>query len=433
MEATGSFRVIIIVTLFLVGWAGNLAAEEENVTIRRIKVIINETLYTWEEGEPPIGEDDPRMSLPSTVLSFIALRPGQKLSEKRLKREIKRAVRRLGDSRYYYSVSATLLPAGDDPGVRTILVQVREGFRYRFGGGNAYAMFGMNNLHGRKKSFRVYAGANRLGGRFEDSRIAGSPFIWGASLFYMNDIGKVTPALYHLVTPGIYSGAEPHPDIRITLGADFPLAFLTEEDNYPGYEGGKRYDMLLSPKICMKRSFIGDTVLFETGFLAAPETLINLEGDAAVFMPRVGAVGAFHFARFNSLNLKVSSGWAGDDLPFLNAFNLYDTDDRSIRSGYSYYELNGESFFLINFEYRFTFSRIFIPPFFDTGIQLFIFSDIGWVEDHGRGMFSGDMKDAYGGGLRLLFENPVFAYFSFAYGVNRQGKGRFVFTGTAGF
>jgi hemolysin activation/secretion protein len=191
--------------------------------------------------------------------------------------------------------------------------------------------------------------------------------------------------------------------------------------------------MILSPKVCLKRSFIGDTVLLETGLLAAPETLFNLEGEDPIFMPTAEITGAFHFARFNSLNLKVSSGWAQDDLPFLNAFNLYDTEDRSIRSGYSYHELNGESFFLINFEYRFTFPRIFIPPFFDTGIQLFIFSDIGWVEEHGEGMFSGVMKDAYGGGLRLLFENPVFAYFTFAYGVNRRGRGRFVFTGTAGF
>ena len=41
--------------------------------------------------------------------------------------------------------------------------------------------------------------------------------------------------------------------------------------------------------------------------------------------------------------------------------------------------------------------------------------------------------DAYGAGLLISFDCPVFAYFNFSYGVNHQGKGRFVFAAMQSF
>jgi len=41
--------------------------------------------------------------------------------------------------------------------------------------------------------------------------------------------------------------------------------------------------------------------------------------------------------------------------------------------------------------------------------------------------------DAFGGGLRVLFDNPVFAYFTLCYGINHSGDGRFIFAATKGF
>jgi hypothetical protein len=36
--------------------------------------------------------------------------------------------------------------------------------------------------------------------------------------------------------------------------------------------------------------------------------------------------------------------------------------------------------------------------------------------------------EAAGAGIRIVFENPVFACFAFSYGWNPEGAGRFVFT-----
>jgi len=108
-------------------------------------------------------------------------------------------------------------------------------------------------------------------------------------------------------------------------------------------------------------------------------------------------------------------------------FDLFLTEDRNIRSGYSAEALNVSAFALGSVELRQSVVSFTVPPAFNCNVQIYGFSDLAVISGETR------FADAYGAGLRILFDNPVFAYFTFSYGVNHKGAGRFLFCGTAGF
>jgi hypothetical protein len=121
-----------------------------------------------------------------------------------------------------------------------------------------------------------------------------------------------------------------------------------------------------------------------------------------------------------------------DSPPQKSLFDLYYAEDRSIRSGYTLEELTAPYYLFGSTELRFNFVTFTIARTVDCTIQGYIFSDVGRMYDLG-GISKKEFVDAYGGGVRVLFDNPVFAYFTFAYGLNHEGKGRFSFCATAGF
>ncbi len=145
------------------------------------------------------------------------------------------------------------------------------------------------------------------------------------------------------------------------------------------------------------------------------------------------AAASYEFIKGHSADIQVSGGGAVSALPYLDKFDLYNTEDLSIRSDQNLRDLLVEEFLLINFEYRFSLLKFFIPPIFNIGIKGFLFTDLGWAAEYNRILFEEPLRDAYGAGLRIVLDNPVFASFSFSYGINRYGKGRFVFAVTSGF
>lgn len=128
----------------------------------------------------------------------------------------------------------------------------------------------------------------------------------------------------------------------------------------------------------------------------------------------------------------LSGGFENNSAPESLAFNLYSTDNLSVRSGYTKDELLGISYMLFSSELRFNVIALKIPPAFSCIPQIFIFTDIAFIEQkNASGKYS--FTDAFGGGLRFLLDNPIFAYFTFSYGINHKGNGRFVFFATGGY
>jgi hypothetical protein len=131
-----------------------------------------------------------------------------------------------------------------------------------------------------------------------------------------------------------------------------------------------------------------------------------------------------------TLAVNGGGGLSFDDLPQNALFELYYVEDRSIRSGYSLVELTAPQYLFGSAELRFDFVTFNVAHTVDCTVQGYIFSDVALLDD---GDIQKNFVDAYGGGFRVLFDNPVFAYFTFAYGFNHEGRGRFSFCATAGF
>ena len=154
----------------------------------------------------------------------------------------------------------------------------------------------------------------------------------------------------------------------------------------------------------------------------------EFKGEASVFYhDPVSARSAY------ALRLSVGSATAG------TGFDLLHTEDRSVRAGYEsllqgilrspLLNTGSASFrsgLLRALPAMFSCSRSQTQPCLQAGA--------GERTDAAAIASSGAYgSEALGLGLRLLFDNPVFAYFTFTYGVNRRGEGSFRMCGTAGF
>jgi len=132
------------------------------------------------------------------------------------------ALRRLEDrlmaTGYFYDALAIAVPAAAEPGTAgpgtvNVVVEVTEGFRYRFGGGAAYGYFGIANLGGTGKEIGVMAGYNAQAVAYSDHHTG------LGRLFWEIDGGN---------RPGSRvdqdGGDRPYQDVggALTLGWDFP-------------------------------------------------------------------------------------------------------------------------------------------------------------------------------------------------------------------
>ena len=72
-----------------------------------------------------------------------------------------------------------------------------------------------------------------------------------------------------------------------------------------------------------------------------------------------------------------------------------------------------------------------MPPCFPVDIIPYLFTDLALTQEYSDKSIR--LFDAYGVGLAINFDCPVFAYFNFSYGINHQGKGKFVFAAMQNF
>jgi hypothetical protein len=252
--------------------------------------------------------------------------------------------------------------------------------------------------------------------------------VLGISAYYSNQ-GLSTSSIvnYHRIDTTVISGFRPHPDFF--LGLDLGARYISFPDSI---EDNSR-DIILSPNFRYalypgKKEDNNEIKLEGRGNLFwTPE-----EEDFNASMLLKASV-CYEFIKGHSTDLQISGGGAVSALPYLDKFDLYNTQDLSVRSDQDQTDMLVDKFLLLNLEYRFSLFQFFIPPVFYIRIRGFLFTDIGWAAEYDGFLFEDTVKDAYGAGLRLVLDNPVFASFSFSYGINRLGKGRFVFTATGGF
>ena len=279
----------------------------------------------------------------------------------------------------------------------------------------------MDNLKGLRKSFRIYGGYNRAEFLYRDELTFGLPLFWEADLRYSHDNLYSRRPEYHRLDSYLTLGWRPFPDMRMGIRTGIESFFPSGKADSRTlilYGTENSLDALINPFFLTERKVQAGTGL----------VTFRLRGENKLYVPLSSAFlfsgsVAYGYKKL-VLACRGSSGLSLTEIPFRRRFDLYGTEDMSVRSGYPFEELQKKDFILLSQEIRFDIVSSFIPPFFNTRVELFLFADEAWSEV---------FQDAFGFGTRLKIENPVFAYFTFAFGWNHEGSFRFTLTGTAGF
>lgn len=397
------------------------ALEFSDVLVKKIRLFIDDAEYVWtSSGVERVDDGNLRaVSIAlseETVVSFLSVFPGFSASEDKIVRRCEESERRMKASGYFYDVSILIIPQRLALTERTLVVTVSSGFFMRYGGGNAWGMLGKVAISGERQSLYAYAGYNRNGLSYLHSRVGGSPLALGGSLFYFG--------------PGEYSGKLDTEDLGnrfssvFTSGWSFtPDLFVAIAPTIDGFGFSSGGIFSLQPYV-RQRKYLSVGRNSESGFELRGfwyPSFDVVKGEGGGYL-RVGFSNKLVFA------IKASAGYSPFDVPDLPLeayFDLYYIEDNNVRSGYSLNELIASDYVLGSTELRYNFLEFKIPPIFDVTTQAFVYTDVARLANN--------FRDAYGLGLRILFENPVFAYFTFSYGINHEGKGRFLFCGTAGY
>lgn len=405
---------------------------EEAVSVTKVKIIIQEKEYLWNtDGVMEQISDESSNISPYTVASFSSLIPGKDYSLKKLEEEVMRTQMRLVQCGLFYSAVVQIIPPRKNPHERTIIITVTEGFLHRFSGGNAYAMYGREGLGGSRSGMYAYAGWNLLGLSYAHENLFHNGTIAAFSFASYDLFPSLLPDnnASHKMQGTMHLGKYITPDIGVTLFSRILFTPLMSSFNETFFS--------LGPVVRVHRN---ELTPFDFSW--------NMETSALYYLNQRSYQTASkwtvrkNFAREYfaekglgqklTLAVSLSGGYENRNAPEALAFNLYNTDDRSIRSGYSKDELLGISFVLFSSEFRYDILSFKIPPAFSCIPQIFVFTDIACITTRNESDLC-SFADAYGGGIRFLLDNPIFAYFTFTYGINHEGEGRLMFSTTGGF
>jgi len=417
-----------------------IGTPEDEIVVYRIRLDIDGNSYDWTTGAPP-EKMTGGFTSPSTVASFLGFAPGDKLRPDELAERCSAARDRLLRSGFFFGASVDLIPPQAHPERRTVLIALREGFVWRFGGGNLFAMVGQANAGGERKSWMAVAGYNYDALSWRDELFFGLPLVLGAEARFSHNLGD------GFVDGLSYSGALElgwrfHPDLLVSATAEAAWhdyrggsaigAFAGAEDGlYATAGAGFRWDSWRSGESASLRLIADNRAAL--AFATARPTMADTAPLPLVWGKNSAAfgIGAFVAAA------QVAYGHAfaaGSPVDYAFLWDLWSTQDIGVRSGWRHLDLMTDSFALGKLELRYLVAKIPFSPIIALSIEPFAFVDAALASLSGSAAGGGyEFFDALGGGLRLGLDNPVFAYFTFAYGLNRRGEARFTMAGGAGF
>lgn len=402
---------IIIAFFGFALFSQSLEKENQEITISRIRIYIDDVEITSEdfEGTPAFSE--------KTILSFTKFKANKKMSLAALEKEVQQTQLRLMSSGFFYSTTVEIVPPRKNPDKRTIIINVRTGFLLRFGGGGIFGSFGKVALGGRRNELIAYAGWNTNGISYIDENAGGLPLIAAASLFTDAPSSFVGNGNVVSFTGRATAGGFINPDWRICLDivaiCNTSTGFVNE-------------DFLISPYV-FNQHFFSEKLITTSELRFYCKPFVSFKDFGGEICQ------TFNFCPSEKINiggiLCGGSGWNFD----LNQGNFAVSNKRGlsmrcIRSGYDSNELLLKNYIMTSFEARFKVLDFVIARSFPCNIQPFVFADVAYGQQL-CDLKEGDWNflDAYGAGIQINFDCPVFAYFNFTYGFNHQGNGKFCF------
>lgn len=414
------------VLLFVLGLVSPLFAEN-GITVSKVKIIIQKSEYLWSlTGDlEQVSECDSYIS-PHTVISYSSIYPGKTMSIKAFECEIARTQLRLKESGLFYSVMVQVVPPRKNPELRTVVITLTEGFFHRFSGGNAYGMYGKEALGGERAGITGFAGWNFFGIEYHHENLFERNYIF---------TGKV---LNHDLLPALFNKDDSTPMTEFSL---FTGNYITPNTAI-GFLSGVWAEHKSTKSFSDTFMYVGPCIKVSRLEFVPFDFYWNMKSSYSWFVTqssyKVQTNWAVH-KDFAQLELAVlaSAGYQNNTDEDSLAFDLYTVGDLSanevcVRSGYERSDLLALRYALFSSELRFDILSIKIPPAFTCIPQVFIFADFALLTPTIDSSLERS-ANAFGGGLRLQFANPIFAYFTFCGGFNNEGNGRFVFSATKGF
>jgi len=433
-----ALRVAVLALALSLCLSSGLAAAGQTIRVAKIRFEIGEHLGEWTEEAFP--EESPTGTKAATIASFLDFAPGSVLTEEELDARCRASRLRLLDSGFFFDAQITVIPPSRYPERRTVLVSVREGFTWRFGGGDGFALVGQDNAAGKRRSWRAILGWKADALSWRDELAFGLPLVLGAEAGWASE-GQADFVETRRFFGGAEIGYRPHPELTVFAALDASLYGYAGGSGlglFPGsaeaLESGPLLDLAAGLISRSKRQNGSLKSRLETDNRAGLSFLdgrgySRAEGRAVLAL----GAGRFEAALLGAYGLNagalLGSAYGAGNPPFPLLYDLYATPDRSLRSGYAHAELMADAFAFGSLELRWKALSIPFSQLVVMGLSPFAFADLARATRDG----SARNFEAFGAGIRVGLDNPVFAFFTFAYGWNLSGSGRFTMTGSAGF
>jgi len=319
-----------------------------------------------------------------------------------------------------------VVPPRKNPDKRTVIISVTKGFLPRIGGGPIYAMYGRVALGGKRNQLIGAAGWNLLGAVYTDENFCGLPLIIGASAYTdapASLLGNDGVGFNGSLTAGSFL----NPDWRICVDL---LGSLNSR------QGIVKDKFIVSPYLYHQHFFRTNLFTETEGrlYYKPAITSSDFSGEAGSSV-NYSPVQNLNFGALVCGGTRFGTDSAYDQ-NFVHDLTMEHTSvssksglsKRAVRSGYEEEELAFSSYFMTSLEARWTAYDFIIAGTFPGTIRPFVFTDLAFGKKASmESQKNWNFVDAYGAGLQINFDCPVFAYFNFAYGFNHEGKGKFCF------
>ncbi len=348
-----------------------------------------------------------------TILAFAPeLNSVSEYTDEELTALLKRIKERMDNTSWFYQVNIFTTDSKENTNIRNIIIEVSEGFLYRFGGGSIYGLYGKENVWGGGEYYYTSLGYDMQAVQFGSRLLAGHYFFDvnggnNPSFYYTNNNKNAYDTVYIQNAGGEGKfGYLLNYDNRISALINYRTVFNTAYNSIGGYYSGgftiesdKKTGIFTSPE--------GHYIFTEYEYIIPVEkssSAINrVEINAAKYLPLI-----LHYDSFNNLYFAGKIGVKfqnGENIPDYLKISLVGID--GIRS-WNIPDLTGNSLVESHLELRWDFLNTVLLDIFNLELEALIFSDAGGAFNKIQDSAFDRIEYAYGIGLRAFFGVPVF-------------------------
>lgn len=425
-----SFFFIILLSLAY-------SKETSDYLITKIIISINDEVTIYDKINLQSTKTNSEEDFPQTVLSYTNFKVGKNYTLKGLESELLQTKTRLIYSKYFYEIDLQiqddLTETNQDTarykGFKIIKFTLKNKTLHRFMPGLYWLQYGIDGINNQRKGFRITAGWNKL----------------EAEIFHQNFANKNIYlsflADYNNLFPQLINNEDGNSSIKFSTGYYFSPDFLLATDfklqrfyssDFIAYSDYEDTGISITPYFTLTKQFLK---------LNQSSGMINTTFSYYPFISTFSTSSRItaNLNLFSNLQLGflISGGYATPDMPTYGVFDLFSTQDNSIRSGYTKDELLALTYVLSSMELRYDFLQLFLTKSQKLSFQGFLFIDYAKILPSNKNLIisQGQLNNAnaFGGGIRIKLHHPLMIFLSFNYGFNTNGSGRFVFTATAGY